>query len=166
MKIYRYPSKAAERRLDAIVRRGVAFKAKDIREVTKIIDDVRRNGDRALLQYTRRFDAPAMKANLLQVSSAEFANAAQRVDRVFKRALNRAVNQIQSFHGIQRPKSWILADRPGTWLGQMVNPVDAAGIYVPGGKGGSTPLVSSVLMGAIPAKIAGVKRVIMVTPPS
>jgi hypothetical protein len=81
------------------------------------------------------------------------------------RALNRAAAQIEAFHRQQLPKSWIDTRRPGTLLGQMVNPVDAAGVYVPGGKGGNTPLVSSVLMGAIPAKIAGVPKVVMATPP-
>jgi histidinol dehydrogenase len=166
MKIYNYPSKAAEKRLAAIVNRGANFKAKDIGAVTKIIADVRKNGDRAVLDYTHRFDAPGMKVEALRVSAAEFAAAAKQVDRGFKRALNRAVNQIETFHKVQRAKSWIHIDRPGTWLGQMVHAVDAAGIYVPGGKGGTTPLVSSVLMGAIPAKIAGVKQVVMVTPPT
>jgi histidinol dehydrogenase len=165
MKIYTHPSKTAEKRLDAIIHRGVSFKAKDIRAVTRILEDVRRNGDKALLSYNRRFDAPDMKADALKVSAAEFADAKKHVDRSFKRALNRAVNQIESFHALQKPRSWMQADRPGTWLGQTVNPVDAAGIYVPGGKGGSTPLVSSVLMGAIPARIAGVRQVVMVTPP-
>jgi histidinol dehydrogenase len=166
MKIYTYPSQTAEKRLAAIVNRGSSFKTKDVRAVTKILKDVRKNGDQSLLAYTHRFDAPGLKRNAMRVSAAEFAAAAKRVDRSFKRALNRAVKQIETFHTLQRPKSWIHTERPGTWLGQMVHAVDAAGIYVPGGKGGTTPLVSSVLMGAIPAKIAGVKQVVMVTPPT
>jgi histidinol dehydrogenase len=86
------------------------------------------------------------------------------VDRAFLRALNRAASQIQAFHQQQVRKSWINTRRPGTLLGQMVNPVDAVGVYVPGAKGGKTPLVSTVLMTAIPAKIAGVKTLVMVTP--
>jgi histidinol dehydrogenase len=78
--------------------------------------------------------------------------------------MNRAASQIQAFHRQQVRKSWIDTRRPGTLLGQMINPVDAAGIYVPGAKGGETPLVSTVLMTAIPAKIAGVKNIVMVTP--
>jgi histidinol dehydrogenase len=88
------------------------------------------------------------------------------VDRKFKQALNLAAGQIEAFHRRQRPNSWIDMPRPGTLLGQMVHPMDAAGVYVPGGKAGTTPLVSSVLMGAIPAKIAGVRRIVMVTPPT
>jgi histidinol dehydrogenase len=78
--------------------------------------------------------------------------------------MNRAVSQIEAFHRQQVQQSWMDTRRPGTILGQMVNPVDAAGIYVPGGRGGKTPLISTVLMTAIPAKIAGVKKLVMVTP--
>ena len=88
------------------------------------------------------------------------------MDRSFIRSLNRAAKQIEQFHRLQLEKSWINTDRNGTILGQLVNPVNAAGIYVPGGQGGKTPLVSSVMMCAIPAKIAGVKQIVMVTPPT
>ena len=166
MKIYRYPSKSAEKKIKSIVNRGVAFKKKDVSSVTRILEDVRKNGDRALIKYTNRFDAPGLTIALMKVSRQEFDDAPKRVDRSFVRALNRAITQIKSFHQQQLDKSWINIKRPGTFLGQMVNPVDAAGIYVPGGKGGETPLVSSVLMGVIPAKIAGVKHIAMVTPPT
>jgi len=82
------------------------------------------------------------------------------------RSLNRAISHIESFHKHQLCNSWINTDRPGAFLGQIVNPVDSAGVYVPGGKEGKTPLVSSVLMGAIPARIAGVKHIAMATPPT
>ena len=166
MKIYDYPSKSAERKLSAIVNRGMRFRKKDILSVTRILEDVRKNGDRALIKYVNQFDAPKMKIEQLAVTEAEFKDAARRVDASFRRAMNRAASQIESFHRLQLPKSWIQADRPGTLVGQMVNPVQAAGVYVPGGKGGTTPLVSSVLMGGIPARIAGVARIVMVTPPT
>ena len=166
MKIYNYPSISAEKRVDSVVNRGLDFKKKDYLAVTRILEDVRRNGDRALINYVNRFDSPGLKTAALQVSKREFDAAAKKVDRKFVSSLQRAVAQIKSFHRMQHPKSWIHTERPGTVLGQMVNPVDAAGVYVPGGKGGKTPLVSSVLMGVIPAKIAGVKQVAMVTPPT
>ncbi len=164
MKIYDYPSISAEKKVDAIVHRGLDFKKKDYIAVTRILEDVRRHGDRALINYVNRFDSPGLKTAALQVSKRELDAAAKKVDRKFMRSLHRAVAQIKSFHRMQHPRSWIHTERPGTVLGQMVNPVDAAGVYVPGGKGGKTPLVSSVLMGVIPAKIAGVKQVAMVTP--
>ena len=161
MKIFNYPSTAAEKKLKAIVGREIDFRKKDVQAVTRIIKDVRQDGDSALIRYTREFDAPEMSEKDLTVTPEEMTAAGKQVDRAFMRALNRAAAQIESFHRQQLPKSWIDTRRSGTLLGQMVNPVDAAGVYVPGGKGGTTPLVSSVLMGAIPAKIAGVPKVIM-----
>jgi len=166
MKIYNYPSKTADKKVESIINRGLGFKKKDFLEVTRIIEDVRKNGDRALVKYTRRFDSAKLAAESIAVTAKEMNDAAKKVDRSFVRCLNRAAKQIEQFHKLQLEKSWINTDRSGTILGQLVNPVDAAGIYVPGGQGGKTPLVSSVLMCAIPAKIAGVKQIVMVTPPT
>ena len=166
MKIYTYPSTGAEKKIDAVINRGMDFKKKDVTAVTRILEAVRKEGDDALIRYANRYDAPHMQVGELTATGAEFEAAAAKVDRGFRRALNRAAAQIESFHRLQLPKSWIHTRRPGTLLGQLVNPVDAAGVYVPGGKGGTTPLVSSVLMGVIPAKIAGVSRIVMATPPT
>ncbi|MDP2645278.1 MAG: histidinol dehydrogenase [Desulfobacterales bacterium] len=165
MKIYNYPSKSAEARITAIVNRGLRFQKKDFLTVTRILEDVRKNKDRALIRYVNQFDAPGLTGETLAVTKTEFDQAAKQVDRAFVRSLHRSADQIESFHRQQLEKSWIRTDRPGIVLGQLVTPVSAAGIYVPGGKGGTTPLVSSVLMGGIPARIAGVKRIAMVTPP-
>ncbi len=165
MKILRYPSAAAQKKVKAIADRTIDFRKTDLQTVTRILNDVKRNGDTALIQYSRQFDAPDMTIADLTVTADEMAAAAKQVDRSFMGALNRAAANIERFHRQQLPKSWIDTRRSGTLLGQMVHPVDAAGVYVPGGKGGQTPLVSSVLMGAIPAKIAGVPRVVMATPP-
>ena len=166
MKIYKYPSKVAQNRIAAIVNRGLGFKKKDLHEVNRILENVKKHGDKALIKYTNRFDAPGLKAASLKVTDREFGDAAKKVDKAFTRALNRAASQIEAFHRLQFPKSWITTQRPGTLLGQLVNPVAAAGVYVPGGIGGKTPLVSSVLMGVIPARIAGVGQIVMVTPPT
>ena len=101
----------------------------------------------------------------MKVTAEEMKAARRAVGTAFVRTLNRAVLQIESFHRKQVQNSWFDTERPGTFLGQIVRPVDGAGIYVPGGMGGTTPLVSSVLMGAIPARVAGVERIVMVTPP-
>ena len=164
MKIYTYPSKAAESKVSAIINRGLSFRKKDYQTVSRILDDVRRHGDEAVIKYARRFDAPQMTLDSLKVSAKELNAASKKVDRSFVRALNRAASQIESFHRQQVRQSWIDTQRPGTLLGQMVNPVDAAGVYVPGARGGETPLVSTVLMTAIPAGIAGVENIVMVTP--
>ena len=165
MKQFRYPSKSAEKRLAAIARRGLGYRKKEQSSVGRIIEDVRKNGDRALIDYTRRYDCPDMTTASIRVTAEEIDAAPGQVDAAFRRALNRACRQIEAFHKEQVNRSWIRTQRPGTVLGQLVNPVDSAGIYVPGGKGGQTPLVSSLLMAAIPAKIAGVETLSVVTPP-
>ncbi|MGB5421201.1 MAG: histidinol dehydrogenase, partial [Desulfobacterales bacterium] len=139
MKIYDYPSETAEKKLATIVNRGLNFKKKDVSAVNRILEDVRRNGDGALIGYVNRFDAPGLQTGSLAVTESEFRDATRQVDAAFRRSLNRATAQIESFHRLQLPKSWINTDRPGTLVGQMVNPVQAAGIYVPGGRGGTTP---------------------------
>ncbi|MFC1857000.1 histidinol dehydrogenase [Thermodesulfobacteriota bacterium] len=166
MKIYNYPSKAAEKRLKSIINRGLGFKKQDLAQVTRILEDVKKNGDKALIKYANQFDSPDLRIDSIRVTKNEFASAQKRIDKSFSRALNRAASQIKRFHQQQLSKSWIDTDRPGTLLGQLVHPVDHTGVYVPGGMGGNTPLVSSVLMGAIPAKIAGVRRISMTTPPT
>lgn len=165
IKIYQYPSEAAEVRLSAIENRDLSFKKKDLVAVERIIADVKKNGDKALIKYVNRFDSPGLDISAVKVTAAEWEQAEKQVDRSFMRALNRAQAQIEGFHRKQMPRSWLDASGSGKLLGQLVNPVDSAGVYVPGGTGGKTPLVSSVLMGAVPAKIAGVPRISMVTPP-
>jgi histidinol dehydrogenase len=165
MKIYRYPSAEAQERLAAIVDRQTAFQKKEITAVEKILKTVKKGGDAAVIDYVQRFDAPDLQIDQLKVTPEEFAEAKGQVDRAFMRALNRAKRQIGVFHERQKSNSWIVNERPGTLLGQLVRPVAAAGVYVPGSRGGKTPLVSSVLMGVIPAKIAGVSQVVMCTPP-
>lgn len=164
MKILHHPSKSAEKKVADIVNRSFAFKKRDYETVSRILDDVRRDGDKAVIKYTHQFDSPKLTAQKIKVTAREMEAASEKVDRSFKRAMNRAASQIEAFHRRQVRTSWLDIQRPGVFLGQLVNPVDAAGVYVPGAKGGKTPLVSTVLMTAIPAKIAGVAEVVMVTP--
>ena len=166
MRIYQYPSRPSELRVARIVNRGLIFDKKDMAAVSRICENVRRRGDQAVLSYTKRFDSARMTIRSMRVSKKEFSDAVRKVDRSFTRALNRAAANIKRFHEQQLRRSWMQTDRPGTLLGQLINPVDAAGVYVPGARGGKTPLVSSVLMGVIPAKVAGVKKIIMTTPPT
>jgi histidinol dehydrogenase len=166
MKIYAYPSAAAQKRVAAIAERGLRFKKKDLLQVSRILADVRKNGDAALAAYTRKFDSPHVSAATIQVTADEIETAAKQIPAAGLRAMKRAAAQIESFHRRQVANSWIDTDRDGVILGQLVRPVESAGIYVPGGRGGQTPLVSSVLMGAIPARIAGVDRIVMTTPPT
>jgi histidinol dehydrogenase len=166
MKIYNYPSRLAEQRVVQIINRGLSVRKKDLAAVNRICEDVRKQGDQAVISYSQRFDSARMTLSSMRVSNKEFADAAKKVDRSFIRALNRAVSNIRTFHQRQLRRSWMLTHQPGALVGQIVNPVDAAGVYVPGARGGETPLVSSVVMGVIPAKVAGVRKVVMVTPPT
>ncbi len=135
------------------------------RSVAEILDRVRREGDRAVVEYTRRFDAPDLEESGLRVGEGEFARAAEEVSAEFLETLRFAADRIRAFHEREMEDSWFLTRPDGTITGRMVRPVDSAGLYVPGGQGGSTPLVSSVLMNGIPAAIAGVGRRVMMTPP-
>ena len=103
MKIYHYPSSAAEEKMKAIIGREIDFRKSDVETVTRILDEVKQNGDDALIQYNRKFDAPDMSLSSLQVSVEEMENARKQVDRPFVRALNRAASQIESFHRQQLP---------------------------------------------------------------
>lgn len=134
--------------------------------VAEILAAVRERGDDALLQYTRKFDAPNFRMGQLQVTQAEFARARTQVDAAFMETLSLAIERLQFFHEQELEKSWTLTRDDGVITGRLVRPVAAAGLYVPGGQGGKTPLVSSVLMNGIPAGIAGVDKRIMVTPPN
>ncbi|MBW1650790.1 MAG: histidinol dehydrogenase [Deltaproteobacteria bacterium] len=166
MEIYKYPSYAAEEKLNKIINRDVGFSEKNIAVVTDIINNVKKNGDNALIEYSMRFDLCKLDRTSLTVSKKEMEEAKKLVSKDFLISLDTAIDKIKRFHTKQIEKSWIEADENGIITGQLVNPVNSAGIYVPGGKGGQTPLVSSVLMGALPAKIAGVKNIIMTTPPT
>ncbi|QQG65838.1 histidinol dehydrogenase [Desulfobulbus oligotrophicus] len=133
--------------------------------VADILTRVRQEKDAAVLDYCRRFDCPTIELSTLRVSSDELALARERVDEAFYQTLRFAAERIRHFHEREMEDSWLLTRDDGTITGRLVRPVDSAGLYVPGGKEGSTPLVSSVLMNGIPAQIAGVARRVMVTPP-
>ena len=128
--------------------------------VSDIIADVRARGDRALLDYTARFDGARLDA--LQVSAEETEQALSEVEPEFLRILNTAAENIRAFHSHQVRSSFVINEKNGVVLGQRVIPIDRVGLYVPGG---TAAYPSSVLMNAIPAKIAGCREVVIVTPP-
>ena len=129
--------------------------------VTDIIENVKKNGDAALFEYCEKFDKAKLSA--LQVSEEEIAEAVGRVEPKFLEILRAAAKNITKFHSAQVRNSFVINDESGIVMGQKVIPVDRAGLYVPGG---TAAYPSTVLMDAIPAKIAGVKEVVMVTPPN
>lgn len=134
--------------------------------VMEILDAVQKGGDKSLIEYGRRFDAPSLTIEQLKVTDKEFDEAYANIDDRFMVTLRKAAERIRVFHEREMEDSWMLTRDDGAIVGRLVRPVDSAGLYVPGGQGGSTPLVSSVLMNGIPAGIAGVKRRVMLTPPN
>ena len=128
--------------------------------VSDILSDVKANGDKALYAYTEKFDGA--KLSCLAVTKEEIDEALSLVEPRFLEILSSAAKNIKKFHEKQVKNSFIINDEAGIVMGQKVIPVDAAGLYVPGG---TAAYPSTVLMDAIPAKIAGVKQVVMVTPP-
>ena len=132
--------------------------------VREILANVREKGDEALIDYTRRFDCPEFAAPL-RVSEQDIAWAAASISPEHREQISEAAHNIRTFHKEQLEKSWFQTRPDGSILGQRVLPVDRVGLYVPGGQGGNTPLISSLLMGAVPAQVAGVREIAVVSPP-
>ncbi len=148
-------------RFAAILSRGEEIGAGVEGVVREIIADVRSRGDEALLEYTRRFDRLECDAAGLLVGEEEIDLAFARVDEADVAALKLAVERVARFHEKQKQQSWLSTEEPDIMLGQMVTPLARVGIYVPGGKA-SYP--SSVIMNAVPARVAGVGEIVMVAP--
>lgn len=148
---------------DAIsIKRSVDSGTEEQRSAVKaIIEEVRLRGDEAVKDYTEKFDRAVLDS--LLVSEQEMEAAYSQVDESIVAVIREAAANIQSFHEKQVRPSWMTTEENGTILGQKVTPLDSVGVYVPGG---TAAYPSSVLMNVIPAKVAGVKRIVMVSPPS
>jgi len=165
IEILSYPSVESERKIGAISKRKPGADPALEKKVAEIIEAVKSGGDEALLRYTRQFDAPAMEQDEITVTDSEIEAALSEVDSGFLDILRQAIKNVEEFHRQQIRSSYFITRPDGTLLGQMVRPVKAAGLYIPGGLGGETPLISSVVMNAVPAKLAGVQDIAMTTPP-
>ncbi len=130
--------------------------------VNRIIADIRERGDEALFEYTKKFDQADISAQNIRVKEEEFEEAYQTVDPEVLRVIRAAIKNIESYHMLQKRNSWFDAKEGGIILGQKVTPLASVGVYVPGGK---AAYPSSVLMNILPAKVAGVGRIVMITPP-
>jgi histidinol dehydrogenase len=131
------------------------------KKVEDIIHHIKENGDQALKEYTLKFDE--IKLENIQVSEMEIEQAIQEVDESFLKILKEAQTNILDFHRRQKQESWVFQKNEQIMLGQMITPIERIGIYVPGGK---AAYPSTVLMNAIPASVAGVRSIAMVTPPN
>lgn len=130
--------------------------------VQEIVEDVRKNRDQALFAYTKKFDGADLNSSNIRVTDMEIQEAMAQVEPGLLTVMKRAMKNIREYHEKQKQYSWFDSRPDGTLLGQKVTPLSSVGVYVPGGK---AAYPSSVLMNIIPAEVAGVPRIVMVTPP-
>lgn len=150
-------------KLQELMQQKRADENKFMSSVEDILRDVKDNGIDAVLKYTEKFDGIKLTKGTFKVSEKEFQDAYKIVGERYLENINMAADRVREFHEKQKQVSWLEKDRDGNLLGQVYNPVDRAGIYVPGG---TAAYPSSVLMNAIPAQVAGVRDIIIVTPPA
>jgi histidinol dehydrogenase len=142
--------------------RSVVFDSALLNNVSNIIEDVRRRGDEALVEYAARFDKVVLDISELRVSTETLRQVAQKVNSAVLSALRKAIENVRTFHERQREQSWSLTQKNGVQVGQKITPIESVGLYVPGG---TAAYPSSVVMNVVPAQVAGVSRIVVTTPP-
>jgi len=159
MKILKLSSKEMQK----LFERYYTNKRRIEEKVRGIIEDVRNEGDKAVLKYTKRFDKVKFTPKDLRVSANEINGSFQNIDTAFIASLKNIIENIQRYYKKELPKSWKIRHEDGSELGEIFRPIESVGIYVPAG---TAPLVSSVYMSVVPARMAGVKKIVIVTPPN
>src|SRR5688572_26442050 len=159
--VVRADSPAGRRRLARLAGRGDAAGAGVERVVRRIVGSVARRGDRALLEWTRALDGVTLTPRTLRVPPDDLAAAYRDLPRRLRADLALAARRIRAFHVRQRSRSWTIRDASGARLGLRVRPLDRVGMYVPGGR---AAYPSTVLMTAVPARVAGVAELVAVSP--
>ena len=162
MKIQRLDQETKKNLLEDLLKRSPNQYSAYEKDVAKILEDVKREGDEALFGYTARFDGAHLDAETVRVTEQEIQEAYDQIDEELLGIIRRALHNIRTYHEKQRQNSWFDSRPDGTILGQKVTALARVGVYVPGGK---AAYPSSVLMNIAPAKAAGVDEIIMVTPP-
>lgn len=147
---------------DSLLKRSPNYYAQYADSVQKIIDDVKANGDEAVFRLTRQFDGAQIDASNIRVTGEEIEEAYSKVDPALIEVIRKAIVNIRVYHEKQKRSSWFESTEEGTMLGQKITPLASTGVYVPGGK---AAYPSSVLMNIVPAKVAGVDKIVMVSPP-
>lgn len=155
--------KIGSKMFDNLVNRRAQGKLRVQRRVAKIIENVKIEGDRAVMRYTGKYDKVSLNRKSIRVTEAEISGAYQDIKPEIVNTLKEIINNINKFYTNQVPKTWSIQQDSGVELGEKFLPIDKVGIYVPSG---TVPLVSSVYMTVLPAKIAGVKKIVMVSPPN
>jgi len=159
MKVIKYDTKQFLKLCD----RGGSRKKRVEESVRRIIEGVRQHDDYALIRYTKKFDNIKLNIKQIKVSESETSGAYQDISPDFVNTLKIVIENVTKFYKRQFRKPWKMRDTDGVILGERYSPIESVGVYVPSG---SVPLVSSVYMTVLPAKIAGVKRIILCTPPN
>ncbi len=162
MRIVKLTKETTQSLLDELLKRSPNSYGEYEGRVSAIIEDIRTRRDEAVFDYTKRFDGAQIHAHNVRVTQAEIDEAYEQVDPSLLAVMRKALVNIRSFHEKQLQQSWFTSSENGILLGQKVTPLKTVGVYVPGGK---AVYPSSVLMNTVPAKVAGVERVVMVTPP-
>jgi histidinol dehydrogenase len=155
--------KPGTRQMQKILNRDLNSRKRIQEKVRRIIEDVRSFGDEAVLKYTRKFDRVKLDARHLKVSETEISAAFQNIDPKFVSTLKVIIDNIGKFYARQPKKSWKIKGEEGVSLGEKITPLERVGIYIPAG---TVSLISTVYMTVIPAKIAGVQKIILTTPPN
>ncbi|KAI4447142.1 Histidinol dehydrogenase [Eubacterium plexicaudatum ASF492] len=162
MRIVKLTKETTENLLEELLKRSPNSYGEYENRVNDIVEQVREKGDAAVFDYTKRFDGADICEQNILVTEDEIREAYELVDPSLLTIIRAALVNIESFHEKQRQQSWFTSEENGILLGQKITPLKTAGVYVPGGK---AVYPSSVLMNIVPAKVAGVDRIIMTTPP-
>ena len=162
MRIQKLNSDTKKNLLEDLLKRSPNNYGQYEASVKEILDKVKEEKDAAVFAYTAKFDGAELTADTIEVTDAEIEEAYAQVDATLLTVIRKAKDNIESYHAKQRQNSWFDSKPDGTILGQKITPLHRVGVYVPGGK---AVYPSSVLMNVMPAKVAGVDEIIMVTPP-
>ena len=162
MRIQKLNSDTKKNLLEDLLKRSPNNYGQYEASVKEILDKVKEEKDAAVFAYTAKFDGAELTADTIEVTNAEIEEAYAQVDDTLLTVIRKAKDNIESYHAKQRQNSWFDSKPDGTILGQKITPLHRVGVYVPGGK---AVYPSSVLMNVMPAKVAGVDEIIMVTPP-
>ncbi len=162
MKIVRLDEKTRADILEGLLKRDPNHYPKYEETVQQIVEEVKAKGDEALFAFTEKFDKAAVNEGNIRVTDEEIQEAFQKVDPALFEVMKKSMANIREYHQRQIRQSWFDAKPDGRILGQKITPLESVGVYVPGGK---AAYPSTVLMNVIPAKVAGVERIVMVTPP-
>jgi histidinol dehydrogenase len=149
-------------KLECVRERSVVLDADLMSQVQSIIEEVRRRGDAALIDYANRFDGCVMQESELRIDENELDRIAATADASVIEALREAIGHVGRFHEYELQESWEIETEDGVQMGQRITPIERAGLYVPGG---TASYPSSVVMNVVPAQVAGVKRIVVATPP-